>query len=132
MTEREKILGRVREALKTPAAMPGSHESRSVVPPAKLNAAGTAALPLARQWLPKVGESFDERLALFQANAAGLKADFQVFASRDELKTAISKMSTAENWKHIASHQGELTDLISAAPGLPICFRSEERRVGKK
>ena len=122
MSEREKILARVREALKAPAAMPGSHESSAGVPPAKLNAAGTAAPPLTRQWLPKVGESFDERLALFQKNAAGLKADFQLFASRDELKTAIAKMSTAENWKHIASHQGELTDLISAAPGLAICF----------
>jgi|ERR1035438_4836971 hypothetical protein len=93
MTEREKILGRVREALKTPAAMPGSHESRAVVPPAKLNAAWTAALPLARQWLPEVGESFEEQLALFQKNAAELKADFQLLASRDELKTAIAKIS---------------------------------------
>jgi L-lactate dehydrogenase complex protein LldG len=122
MNEREKILTRVREALKTPAPLPNSHESSAGVPPAKTNAAGTAALPSARQWLPKVGESFDEQLALFQKNAAELKTDFQPLANRDELKAAILKVSTAENWKRVASHRGELTDLISDAPGLPVCF----------
>jgi L-lactate dehydrogenase complex protein LldG len=122
MTEREKILARMREALKTPAAMPGSHERSAGVLPAKTNAAGAAALFPARQWLPKVGQSFDEQLALFQNNAAELKADFQLFASLDELKTAIIKVSAAENWKRVASHRGGLTDSIADALGLPICF----------
>ena len=122
MNEREKILARVREALKTPAPLPGLHESSAGVSPAKKGAAGTAALPSARQWLPKVGENFDEQLALFQKNAAELKADFQLLASRDELKIALAKISAPENWKRIASHHGELTDLISGALNLPICF----------
>ena len=70
MTEREKILTRVREALKTQAPLPGSHgEIHSPV--------SVKAISTARQWLPKVGESFEEQLTLFEKNAAELKADFQ-------------------------------------------------------
>jgi L-lactate dehydrogenase complex protein LldG len=115
MTEREKILARVREALKTPAPLPGSH-GEVHLPAAVKN------LSTARQWLPKVGAGFEEQLALFTKNAAELKADFQLFASRDELKNALAKISIAENWKRIASHHGELTDLVSGALNLPICF----------
>jgi L-lactate dehydrogenase complex protein LldG len=122
VTEREKILARVREALKTPAPRPGSHESNAGVSPAKANAAGTAALHPARQWLPKVSDSFEEQLALFAKNAAELKADFQLFASRDELKIALATISAAENWNRIASHRGELTDSVSGSLGLPIFF----------
>jgi L-lactate dehydrogenase complex protein LldG len=115
MTEREKILARVREALKTPAPLPGSHGE--IHSPVSVNAISTP-----RQWLPKVGGSFEEQLALFQKNAAELKADFQLFASHEELKTALAKISAVENWKHIASHRGELTDANSGWFNLPICF----------
>jgi L-lactate dehydrogenase complex protein LldG len=115
MTEREKILGRVREALKTPAPLPGSNGETHLHASAK-------TISTARQWLPKIGSSFDEHLALFQKNAAELKADFQLFVSRDELKNALAKISATENWKRVASHRGELTDSIFDALGLPICF----------
>ena len=62
MTEREKILARVREALKVTAPLPGSHGETHLPTSAK-----TVSIP--RQWLPKVGESFEEQLALFQKNA---------------------------------------------------------------
>src|ERR1035437_3200612 len=111
MTEREKILARIREALKVPAHFPGAHGNV----PLPVSAQSSAAS--ARKWLPKAGESFAEQLALFQANAAELKADFQLFASRDELKTALTKISAAKNWQRIASHQGELTDFAGDALG---------------
>ena len=116
MNERKKILARVHEALKVQAPMPGSHDNIHVP---------VSVLPLAsgiRQWLPKVGESFEEQLVLFQNNAAELKANFQLIASRDELKTTLAKMSSAENWKRIASHHGELTDFVSGSLDVPICF----------
>ena len=115
MNEREKILARVREALKTPAPPPGSHgETHSP--------ASAKGISSARQWLPKVGESFEQQIELFEKNAAELKAGFQLIASREELKTALAKISAAENWKRIASHGGKLTDSISGGLGLPICF----------
>src|SRR5450631_2327757 len=98
MTEREKILARVREALKVVAPLPGSHESSAGVSPAKTNAAGTAALSSTRQWLPKVGESFEEQLALFAKNAAELKADFQLLNSADETRQALLRLRDSENW----------------------------------
>jgi L-lactate dehydrogenase complex protein LldG len=125
MTERDKILTRVREALKVAAPLPGLCKSGAGILPAKTNAIGTPALPSARQWLPKVGESFDEQLALFQKNAAELKADFQLLASRDELKAALAKIAATENWKRIASHRGGLTDSIVDALGLPVCFTNK-------
>ena len=116
MTEREKILARVREALKKPAPLPGSHgEVHSPAP-------SQTQTSTARQWLPKVGESFDEQLALFQKNAASLKADFRLFDSGDELNAALAKVCTGENWKRIASHRGELTDTISESFDLPVYF----------
>jgi L-lactate dehydrogenase complex protein LldG len=122
MTEREKILARVREALKTPAPLPGAHGETRLPDSAK-------TISTARQWLPKVGESFEEQLALFQKSAAELKADFQLFASRDELKTAVMKISAMENWKRVASHRGELTGSIFDALGLPICFTDKNYHV---
>jgi L-lactate dehydrogenase complex protein LldG len=119
MTEREKILARVREALKMPAPMPGSH-GEFYLP------ASVKTISVARQWLPKVGESFDEQLALFRKNATELKADFQLLASHDELKIALAKISTAENWKQIASHHGELTDSVSGSLNLPVCFTDKK------
>jgi L-lactate dehydrogenase complex protein LldG len=122
MTEREKILARVREVLKTPAPLPGSH-GETHLPTL------TKTISTARQWLPKVGESFEEQLALFAKNAAELKADFQLLASREELKTTLAKISVGGNWKCIASHRGELTDSVSGALNLPICFTDKNYAV---
>ena len=115
MSERENILARVREALKETAHVPGSYGHEPLAASAHSSAAG------AQKWLPKVGDSFAEQLALFQTNAAELKADFQIFANRDELKATLAKISATENWKRIASHEGELTDFVSDALGLPVC-----------
>jgi|SRR5665213_2945140 len=120
MSERENILGRIREALKVNAPLPGSHTSSTAVPAASRIAGGTPAPLSARQWLPPVGASVEERFDLFAKNAADLKADFQLLARRDELKAALVKISAAENWQRIASHDGELTDFAIAALGLPV------------
>ncbi len=106
MNERENILARVREALRSPS-LP-RHES-----PAERT--GTP-----RQWLPKAGATFDERLALFQTNAAELRADFQLLADRTELSSRISSLQKAEGWKRIASHRGELAEAACQAAGLPV------------
>ncbi len=114
MTEREKILARVRQALKTPAPLPGSHGK------IHLPAAEQVRTSTAKQWLPFVGESFDERLALFAKNAAELKADFQLFNSADEMRAALTRLSETEKWQRVAGHSGGLTDAICATLGLPL------------
>jgi L-lactate dehydrogenase complex protein LldG len=108
MTEREKILARVREALKTSAPLPGAH------------GAAHAHASTARQWLPKVGESFDEQLALFIKNIAELKAGFQLFTSADEVRQALVRLRDLEDWKQAACHSGGLTDAICPPLDIPL------------
>lgn len=114
MTEREKILARVRVALKTPAPLPGSHGE------IHLPAADQVRTSTAKQWLPRVGESFDEQLALFAKNAAELKADFQLFNSAEEMRVALTRLSDAEKWQRIAGHSGSLTDALCPSLSLPL------------
>ena len=115
MTEREKILTRVREALKEPSHFPGAQSS---APPRPAAAQSPAADP--RPWLPKVGESYAEQLALFAKNAAELKADFQLFNSAEEMRQALVRLRAAERWQRVACHSGDLTNAICPPLNLPL------------
>lgn len=116
MTEREKILARIREALRVPAPPPGAHGPAAT-------AADHRAPPVAqrRQWLPPAGETPAERLALFQRNATDLKAEFIAAATRADAERALADLRDREGWRKIGSHQGVLTDWACAAIGLPVC-----------
>lgn len=115
MTEREKILGRIREALQQKAAIPGRHEGELV------DAATTESPTLhAREWLPAVGENFEEQIALFARNAADLKADFRLYQSASEVREALTALKEVEKWQSAACHSGALTDAILPLLGLPM------------
>jgi len=125
MTEREKILARVRAALKTPAPLPGSHggrnaEHRSANGPATTMRSDVSRSETARQWLPKVGDGFDSQLALFAKNSTELKTDFQLLDSADEVRQALARLRDSDNWKQAACHSGGLTDAICPALDLPL------------
>jgi L-lactate dehydrogenase complex protein LldG len=115
MSGRETILGRIREALAMPAPRPGHAP----------DAHGVAPASEARRWLPAVGETFDEQLALFRANAADLKAEFQLLAGRDELAARLRELAKAEGWSRVASHRGELAGPACDALALPVCRTDE-------
>ena len=115
MTEREKIFARIREALRVEAPVPGHHEvgqhaSVDTIPSAH-----------AREWLPPVGDSFEDQLARFRANAADLKATFFLCDNRDEIAKLLLELRDAEGWKKIASHNGELTDAACRTLALRVC-----------
>ncbi|HYG24263.1 MAG TPA: LUD domain-containing protein [Verrucomicrobiae bacterium] len=116
MSERAKILGRIREALSVAAPFPGAHE------PAAHPIAATTASARAGEWLPRVGQSRDEQIAAFAANAADLRAEFFPLASGAELVAQLQKMRYVDAWKKIATHSGELTGLIQRALDLPTVF----------
>jgi L-lactate dehydrogenase complex protein LldG len=133
MTEKEKIIARIREAL-TVSAPASGHEAgvttlRGAVGtprPTSTRHPATAesnAHPssLARAWLPLVGESFDERVALFQKNSADLKSTFHVSTDRAQLAGLLRSLRDAEGWKKIATHSGELTDEAARVLNLPVC-----------
>lgn len=114
MTERENILGRIREALTVRAPRPGHHSDTGT----------TTEAPPARhagRWLPAVGGTFEQQIALFSSNAAQLKAGFHLLENSDELKLRLRELSKAEGWKQVASHAGELASLARNAVDLPLC-----------
>jgi L-lactate dehydrogenase complex protein LldG len=110
MNEREFILARVREALRNPAPRPNSHDGHD---------AGMASGQPISRWLPKVGETFEERLDLFRTNTDALKAEFHLVHNQEEANACLLTLRDAEGWKRIASHRGQLTDAASVALGLP-------------
>ena len=115
MTEREKIFGRIREALTLQAPVPGHHDQ------AKAHAHKSApSSAQARQWLPSVGDSFEEQLGRFRENAVALRADFSPVNNREELAKLLLELRDTEGWKKVATHQGELTDFAAGALGLPV------------
>jgi L-lactate dehydrogenase complex protein LldG len=103
MSEREKILGRIREALKVEAHHSGTQNQNG----------------RAQQWLPPVGNDFEEQLALFQKNSADLKTEFQLLNSADEARAAIVALRDRENWQRVAGHSGDLTNAICPPLNLP-------------
>ena len=115
MTEKEKILGRVREALRVPAPLPGhGHQPHSPT-------SGSAPSKGARAWLPWVGTTFEERFSLFRKNAIDLKADFQLVNSFDDASNFLTKLRDSERWQRVGSHSGELTNAACQALSLPVC-----------
>jgi len=118
MSERENILGRIREALTVLAPKAGHHDTSPSMPSVVQNGPPAAN---ARAWLPPVGESFQEHLALFGRNAADLKADFQAVSNEEELRRRLIELRDREGWKKIGVHSGNLTDFAASALALPRC-----------
>jgi L-lactate dehydrogenase complex protein LldG len=118
MTEREAILARVREALTVEAPRPRAHGAGAAP-----HAAASAFKPgAARQWLPAVGNTFEERVALFRANSAELKTDFRLLDHKEELAKTLLELRETGQWQRIASHNGELARAACKALGLPVCW----------
>jgi L-lactate dehydrogenase complex protein LldG len=135
MTEREKILARIREALTVPAVLPGTHGVATlgaVGTPRPTSAAPSVAAPLdPRPWLPLVGETFDARVALFQKNSADLKTTIHVLNNDHELAKALCALRDTEGWKKIGTHSGELTDETARVLNLPLCRTDESYKVNE-
>jgi L-lactate dehydrogenase complex protein LldG len=118
MSEKENILGRVREALRTRAPLPGHHGGTASERESH-NQAGP--IRQAQRWLPPVGRTFEEQLSLFRRNALDLKADFRVLASPEDLPVELTALRDTEVWKKVGAHKGELTGMANRALGLPAC-----------
>jgi L-lactate dehydrogenase complex protein LldG len=115
MTEREKILGRIREALTIAAPHPGTHGGHE--PAVQFDGRPVQA---AQQWLPDGGGNFAEHIGRFRAASADLKTDFHLLESREEAHAALARIRDAEGWKKIATHAGALADPAAASLGLPV------------
>jgi len=108
MTNREIILGRIREALKVAAPHPVLRDSPAAAHP-------SASL---QKWLPLVGQTLAEQIELFRQNAEALKVDFRLCANVSEAVQHVKKLAADGAWKKIGRHRGELTDSVARALGL--------------
>ena len=119
-SQRDNILARIRQALTRPAAVPGRHQSSpGQLPIVEAPGAPSQMRDSLGDWLPAVGDSFDDRTALFAKNSAELQTDFRIVHSQSELDQQLKEL--AADWKKVSTHAGELTDAATAQLGLPIC-----------
>ena len=106
--DREQILARVTEALRVPA--PLHHEK-----PAK-PATHSVTAPF-REWLPPVGPSLEEQIALFAERSESLRTEFCQCASPEAAAQHVAGLARENGWKRIAFHAGGLANALAA--GLP-------------
>ena len=117
MSEREKILTRVRDALRIPAPRPGQHGGAALD---QREDASHHAMPDYTDWLPMVGEDFESRAGLFARNAVDLKAEFHLLENESELPTRFQQLAHENAWKQVAAHRGTLTGLALRGTALNV------------
>jgi L-lactate dehydrogenase complex protein LldG len=113
MTERDKILGCIREALRVPAPVPGA--GHNGVPATQPQATDF------RELLPPVPSAPEQRLELFAKTAADLKADLRRVSNLEQAGAVLRELRDAEGWKKVAIHTGELVEPACRALSLPVC-----------
>jgi hypothetical protein len=86
MSERENILGRVKEALTALSA-----DAHASYPDKTARSARNL-----QNLLPAVGVTYEERLALFSANSADLKTDLRPVKDVDAVKAQLASWRDAE------------------------------------
>lgn len=121
MTPREVILARIREALRVQAPRPGHQHPATDV--------ASAEPKDFRHWLPRVGDSWDERRQLFAEHAAALRATFKVMPSLQAAADEIRAIASAGQWKKLATHAGALADAICSQLGLQLLHTDQPHTV---
>jgi len=104
---RDEILGRIREALRTPAPRPHLSTEAATGRPAALG----------RPWLPDPGSSVETRLALLADNLAKLKAGLVRLPDMPSARSALAALALERGWRNVATHAHP--DTRELAAGLP-------------
>ncbi len=98
---RKEIMGRIREALKMPSLKP--------------HLKGESAKVTGKAWLPEVGDTQAETMALLSDNLAKLKAHFHPVKNLDQAISLVKDLAQKKNWKNIAYHKNELVTPVAQA-----------------
>ena len=104
--DREALLARVTEALRVPAPL---HHEKPSKP-----ATHTVTAPF-REWLPPVGPSIAEQIALFAERSESLRTEFFQCLTADAAAQHLAGMARENAWKRLALHAGRLTDAVAAS-----------------
>ncbi len=127
MSDRTALLNRVKDALKTPTAAIVRGETH-VKPPEEHGQVEATNSALAAQvsennadnWLPTVGTTFEERVALFAELSEKLTTRFFHVEHAVDAHEQIKSIAAEEGWNRVASHGSPLTDAACEALGLPV------------
>ena len=107
--DREALLARVTEALRVPAPL---HHEKPSKP-----ATHTVTAPF-REWLPPVGPSIAEQIALFAERSESLRTEFFQCLTVGAAAQHLGALAGENAWKRLALHAGRLTDAVAASlPG---------------
>jgi L-lactate dehydrogenase complex protein LldG len=107
MSDRDQVLGRIREALTNPSRQPAYEH-----PPV------TAPRGQPGDWLPVVGQTPSEWQALFARNAADLKAEFEVVHAVERARQVVARLAREGHWKRVALQSDPLVEEVMAGTGL--------------
>jgi len=112
---RDTILGRIREALRLPAALP--HMRSHAAEAAAASGAGLTILPadVARPWLPDGGETPAERLALLTDNLAKLRAEVHRVADAKAATALVAGIARDRGWRKVAWHDHPAVEPLATA-----------------
>ncbi len=108
---KDQILARIREALRSPAPVPGNHDySHLEMTPSRPK----PELESFRQWLPPVESNSENQWDLLTKSFHALKTDFGLLESKARLIDFIQELQRAEQWKRVGIHHGAMTDEIAS------------------
>lgn len=111
--DREKILSKIREALREKA--PLKH-------PAERSAGGDPTTAHFREWLPPVGLLAEERLQLFKRLSETLRTELHLCEDAHSAAAVLNNLAQENGWKCIALHRGALCNALE-----PLVSKSLER-----
>lgn len=128
MSERNAILGRIREALRVPATRPGSHDAAQ--PSARQTGAGLERVSSHQAsdfspWLPPVGAGFEALAAAFAKASHELRTDFHLLEHEGAVRARLAALRDAEGWQRVAAHRSDLVTPAAQSLGRPVLWTDD-------
>lgn len=111
---KEKILSRIREALRIPAPTPAQIHGRHAQTPAKEYSRDF------RDAMPPAGTNDAERRAIFESNLDALKGQFVACKNLEDACEKFAALCRERAWTKIATHRAPLCDAVVPADKSPI------------
>lgn len=106
---REKIIARVREALaaKTDGHIRETLRQTSSALPVLANGPEGRAIAV-KQFLPFVGDSFEQHVAAFASLSEKLQTEFICVPDHEEARNQLQRIASASHWRQAAVHDHDL------------------------
>jgi L-lactate dehydrogenase complex protein LldG len=115
---RREVFARIREALQR--AAPHRHVGHVGEHPATPHTDDPVpGSETFRAWLPLVGESPEEQIALFAQNSAALKTEFHRVSSLEEAGDQLLTLARQNSWNRVATHRHPLALPLAEKGDLP-------------